>query len=129
MPSCMLWCDREEEISKRGRGVSDTGKHYLDDAILQFRKMKSLAEKALAQISDEEFVNTLDGESNSLALIIKHVGGNLQSRWTDFLTSDGEKEWRHRDREFTLEAEDTRMSLMQLWECGWQALFGALEPL
>jgi hypothetical protein len=102
--------------------------HYLEDAISQFRKMKQLAEKALLQVSDEEFFVLLDEESNSLALTVKHISGNLRSRWTDFLTSDGEKEWRKRDTEFILD-NDSRTSLMQAWEEGWQILFHALTPL
>ncbi len=79
------------------------GSHYLDDAILQFRKLKALAEKALVQVSDEDFFRVLDPESNSVALIVKHMAGNLRSRWMDFLTSDGEKPDRNRDSEFVLE--------------------------
>ena len=102
--------------------------HYLEDAILQFRKMKELAEKALLQVSDEEFFVLLDEEANSLALTVKHISGNLRSRWTDFLTTDGEKEWRKRDTEFII-TDDSRTSLMQAWEDGWQILFNALAPL
>jgi uncharacterized damage-inducible protein DinB len=104
-------------------------KHYLEDSISQFRKMKELAEKALRQISDADFFALLDEESNSVALILKHVSGNLRSRWTDFLTTDGEKEWRQRDSEFVITANDCRESLMQAWEEGWQILFDALRPL
>jgi hypothetical protein len=105
------------------------GEHYLEDSISQFRKMKQLAEKAMRQISDEEFFVLLDKEANSIALIVKHLSGNLRSRWTDFLTTDGEKDWRHRDTEFLLTANDSRESLMQAWEVGWQVLFDALAPL
>jgi hypothetical protein len=104
-------------------------RHYLEDSILQFRKMKQLAEKAMSQISDEEFFALLDEESNSIALTVKHISGNLRSRWTAFLTTDGEKDWRNRDTEFHLTANDSRESLMQAWEAGWQILFEALEPL
>lgn len=103
--------------------------HYLEDSILQFRKMKKLTEKAMQQISDDEFFALLDAESNSVALIVKHISGNLRSRWTDFLITDGEKEWRNRDTEFILSANDSRESLMQAWEDGWQILFDALAPL
>ncbi len=110
--------------------MSDTlVKHYLEDSILQFRGMKKLAERALAQLSDEEFFVNLDAESNSVAQIVKHIAGNLFSRWTDFLTSDGEKEWRKRDTEFMIESGDSRELLMQRWQDGWQTLFQALEPL
>ena len=103
--------------------------HYLEDAISQFRNMKQLAEKALLQVSDDEFFVLLDEESNSLALTVKHISGNLRSRWTDFLTSDGEKEWRKRDTEFIITDDNSRTSLMQAWEDGWQVLFHALTPL
>jgi hypothetical protein len=104
-------------------------RHYLEDAILQFRKMKQLGEKALSQVSDAEFLVLLDQESNSLGLMVKHIGGNLRSRWTDFLSSDGEKEWRQRDGEFMLTEGDSRESLMRAWEAGWEVLFAALMPL
>jgi Protein of unknown function (DUF1572) len=79
-------------------------------------------------VTDEEFFRQIDEESNSLAIIVKHIAGNLKSRWTDFLTSDGEKDFRNRDSEFIAEG-DTRESLMQFWEEGWNCLFVALEPL
>src|SRR5262245_61158992 len=102
---------------------------YLKNARAEFWRTKVLAESALAQVDDAAFFRTLDPESNSLALIVKHVAGNLRSRWTDFLTSDGEKPDRHRDREFLVEGVDTRASLMQRWDEGWTALGDALEPL
>jgi len=102
--------------------------NYHADAIKSFRMYKSLAEKAIAQISDEEFLTAIDDEANSIALIVKHIAGNQISRWTDFLTSDGEKPDRHRDAEFEM-IDDTRLSLMEFWERGWQTLFGAVEPL
>lgn len=103
--------------------------NYLSDAIASFRNYKKLAERALEQISDEEFFKQIDEESNSLAIIVKHIAGNLKSRWTDFLTADGEKDFRDRDSEFIAEG-DTRESLMEFWEESWQILFkelGALE--
>lgn len=103
-------------------------KNYLSDAILSFRNYKELAEKAMAQVRDEEFFRAIDAESNSIAVIVKHIAGNLRSRWTDFLTSDGEKPDRFRDTEFEM-IGDTRESLMQFWESGWETLFGAIEPL
>jgi hypothetical protein len=103
-------------------------KNYLSDAIASFRNYKNLAEKALAQVSDEEFFASIDAEANSMAVIVKHIAGNLRSRWTDFLTSDGEKADRNRDTEFEL-MNDSRESLMRYWESGWQTLFGAIEPL
>jgi hypothetical protein len=103
--------------------------HYLEDALYQFRKLKELAEKAISQVADEHFFSVLDDESNSISIIVKHMAGNLRSRWTDFLTSDGEKPDRHRDSEFVIETEDTRAVFMQRWEAGWRCLFEALEPL
>jgi hypothetical protein len=103
-------------------------KNYLSDAILSFRNYKQMAEKAMAQVSDEEFFASIDEEANSIGVITKHIAGNLRSRWTDFLTSDGEKADRNRDTEFEM-MDDTRESLMQFWESGWQTLFEAIEPL
>ncbi len=103
-------------------------KNYLADAIASFRNYKTMAEKALAQISDEEFFAAIDAEANSIAVIVKHIAGNLRSRWTDFLTSDGEKADRNRDTEFEL-MDDSRESLMKYWEAGWQTLFDPIEPL
>ena len=102
--------------------------NYRNDALEAFRNYKKLAERALEQVSDEEYFKALDAESNSLAVIVKHVGGNLRSRWTDFLTTDGEKPDRDRDGEFVTDA-DTRESLTELWETGWRAVLGALESL
>ena len=102
--------------------------NYRNDALEAFRNYKKLAERALKQVSDEEYFKALDAESNSLAVIVKHVGGNLRSRWTDFLTTDGEKPDRDRDGEFVTDA-DTRESLTELWETGWRAVLGALESL
>jgi len=104
-------------------------KNYLSDAVESFRSYKKMAEAAMAQITDEEFFKTIDAESNSVALIVKHIAGNQRSRWVDFLTTDGEKPDRFRDGEFVAFDEDTRESLMQVWERGWQTLFDAVEPL
>lgn len=104
-------------------------REYLDDALSSFRAYKKLAEKAIEQVNDEEFFVTLDDEANSIALIMKHIAGNLMSRWTDFLNSDGEKPTRNRDMEFVLESANTREELLAYWERGWQVLFSALEPL
>lgn len=104
-------------------------KHYLEEAVRSFRSYKKLAEKAFAQLNDEEFFVRLDEESNSIAVIIKHLTGNMVSRWTDFLTTDGEKPTRHRDMEFVITPETTRADLMQQWERGWQCVFDAIEPL
>lgn len=102
--------------------------NYLEETISGFRSYKKLAERALEQVSDEELFTAIDAESNSLAAICKHIGGNLRSRWTDFLTTDGEKADRNRDAEFVAE-NDSRTSVEQIWETGWNALFAALESL
>lgn len=102
--------------------------NYHSDAVTSFRNYKRMAERAIEQVSDEEFFQAIDAEANSIAVIVKHIAGNLVSRWTDFLTSDGEKPDRHRDTEFEM-IGDTRESLMQFWERGWQVLFDAIEPL
>ena len=110
--------------------MSETvGRMFLDDALKTLRDYKALAEKACAQISDEEFFRAVDAEANSVAVVVKHMAGNMLSRWTDFLTSDGEKPWRDRDSEFELTPDATREELMRLWERGWSCVFGALEPL
>ena len=102
--------------------------NYQTDAVQSFRNYKKMAERAVEQVSEDEFFAMLDTESNSIALIVKHIAGNLRSRWTDFLTTDGEKDFRNRDTEFEL-IGDTRESLMQSWESGWQTLFENIEPL
>jgi uncharacterized damage-inducible protein DinB len=101
---------------------------YLQDSQDVFRYYKNLAERAMAQVTDEQFCAALDGEMNSIAVIVKHMAGNMRSRWTDFLTSDGEKPDRNRDAEFT-EGHESRESMLSVWEEGWQCLFEALEPL
>ncbi len=102
--------------------------NYHADAIKSFRNYKKMAERAIEQVSDEEFYALIDAEANSIAVVVKHVAGNLRSRWTDFLTSDGEKDFRNRDTEFEL-IGDTRASLMEFWESGWQMLFDSIKPL
>jgi hypothetical protein len=94
-----------------------------------FRYHKELAERALAQVDDERFLEPLEGEIDPLAVKVKHVGGNLRSRWRDFLESDGEKPDRRRDGEFELAPGEGRSAIMDLWERGWGELFGALESL
>lgn len=102
--------------------------NYKTDTIEAFRNYKKLAERAIEQVSEDEYFKAIDAEANAIAVIVKHIGGNLRSRWTDFLTSDGEKADRHRDSEFIAES-DTRESLEKLWETGWNALFATLESL
>ena len=103
--------------------------NYLDDARKMMRAYKKLAEKALDQLSDEQFFVQLDEESNSVAVVMKHMAGNMFSRWTDFLTSDGEKPDRNRDMEFVIEANTTKQDVLDYWERGWACVFAAIEPL
>src|SRR5215204_2181899 len=93
-------------------------RHYLDDALHEFRKLKAQADRAVAQVSGEDFFATLDPEANSIAVIVKHLAGNMRSRWTDFLTTDGEKPDRRRDGEFE-DARQSRGELLAEWEEGW----------
>lgn len=109
--------------------MPDEPEVYLEDVRRQFRGQKKLAEKAMGQITDEQFFAALDRESNSIALMVKHVAGNLRSRWLDFYASDGEKPDRHRDGEFEIGAEDTRASLMEKWEAAWKILFDVVGPM
>jgi hypothetical protein len=102
---------------------------YVADSIALFRMYKGLAEKSMTQISDEDFFRLIDPDSNSIAIIVKHIAGNMRSRWTDFLATDGEKPDRHRDAEFEMDPNATRAEIMQLWERGWQLVFDALTPL
>lgn len=101
---------------------------FLDAAFSEFRRYKEYAERAVAQISDARLREPLSPETNSIAVIVKHVGGNLRSRFTDFLTTDGEKPWRDRDSEFIDDFAD-RAAMLAHWERGWACLFGALTPL
>lgn len=101
---------------------------YLEDSIALFRHYKKLGEGAIAQVRDEQLTTALDPEMNSIALIVKHMAGNMRSRWTDFLTSDGEKPDRNRDTEFEAPPQ-TRAQIMEVWESGWARVFAALEPL
>jgi Protein of unknown function (DUF1572) len=105
------------------------GQHYLEDALQTFRDYKKLCERAFAQLSGEDFFRTIDEESNSIAVIMKHLAGNMISRWTDFLTTDGEKSDRNRDMEFVMLPETTRDEMLAYWEKGWQTVFAAIEPL
>ncbi|HEU4982743.1 MAG TPA: DUF1572 domain-containing protein [Acidobacteriaceae bacterium] len=101
---------------------------YIDDARAIFRYYKKLADGAVAQVSDSDLTRTLDPEMNSIAIVMKHMAGNMLSRWTDFLTSDGEKPTRNRDGEFE-GPPASREELLALWERGWAALFAALDGL
>jgi hypothetical protein len=107
----------------------DAGTAYLDEARRSFRGYKRLAEGAMAQLTDDEFFRLIDPDANSVAVIVKHLAGNMRSRFTDFLTSDGEKPSRHRDTEFEMNAGTTRAEVMSWWDTGWQTVFGAIDPL
>lgn len=101
---------------------------YLADSLSLFRYYKGLGERAIAQLTEEQLFEVLDPEMNSIAIIAKHMTGNMQSRWTDFPDADGEKPGRDRDAEFS-DPPASREALMRMWEDGWARVFGALEPL
>ncbi len=101
---------------------------YLTDALAVFRTYKKLGEGALSQVADEQLAVVLDGEMNSIAQIVKHMAGNMRSRWTDFLSTDGEKPNRNRETEF-VDPPVTRAEVLAVWESGWRLVFAALEPL
>ncbi len=103
--------------------------HFLDDCGLQLRSLKTQGDKAIAQVSDGQLFATLDPQSNSIAIIMKHVSGNMRSRWRDFLTTDGEKPDRNRDSEFESDGGDTRDALMTRWEDGWTVFAKAISSL
>ena len=105
------------------------GKIVLEDTELTFRKQRELAERAMAQVDDEQFFRTIDAGSNSIAIIAKHIGGNLRSRWTDFLTTDGEKPDRDRDGEFIAPDSGGRGRVMEVWNDGWAVLFSTFATL
>jgi hypothetical protein len=109
--------------------MSDIASHYLEEAGRQFRGHKRMAETAMSQLRDDDCFVTLDPESNSVAILVKHLAGNMRSRFTDFLTSDGEKPDRFRDREFELSTGTTRADVMHWWEEGWNCVFAAIDPL
>ncbi len=101
---------------------------YIQDSLELFRYYKKLAERAMEQVTDQQLFASLDPESNSIAIVVKHMAGNMRSRWTDFLATDGEKPNRDRDTEFE-QPPATRDALMQSWEEGWALVFSAVEPL
>ena len=116
---------RESENSRMAHQLTTS---YVKDSLDLFRYYKKLAERAIEQCPDEDLFTILDSESNSIAIIVKHMAGNMRSRWTNFLTSDGEKPDRNRDSEFA-EPPMTRAELLAIWGQGWNCLFEALEPL
>ncbi len=106
------------------------GLEFLQKARARIESQKKLAEKAISQVqSDEKLYYCIDNESNSIAIIIHHISGNMISRWTDFFTSDGEKQNRHRPQEFDREFKPTREELMKIWNQGWQVFFNALDSI
>src|SRR5580693_5795661 len=109
--------------------MDSTSSHLLDEIRRLMRGHKRLTEGALAQLKDDDFFVMLDPESNSVAILVKHLAGNMRSRFSDFLTSDGEKPNRFRDQEFELTPSTTRADIMQWWEEGWACVFGAIDPL
>jgi uncharacterized damage-inducible protein DinB len=105
------------------------GEHYLEDTLLQLRKLKDLAERAMAQVAEEDFFALLDAEANSIALVMKHMAGNMRSRWTDFLSTDGEKPDRARDTEFERAETDSRAALEARWQESWKVTLEAIGGL
>jgi hypothetical protein len=109
--------------------MPDLASHYLEEVRRQFHGHKRMAEAAIAQLEDAELFTIIDPESNSVALLVKHIAGNARSRFTDFLTTDGEKPDRFRDHEFEVSATTTREEVMRWWEEGWSRVFSTLESL
>ena len=109
--------------------MSDLATLYIEEARRQFRGHKRMGEAAMAQLNDADFFVALDPESNSVAILVKHLAGNMRSRFTDFLTTDGEKPDRFRDREFELTGTTTRADVMKWWEEGWAIVLGMIESL
>jgi hypothetical protein len=105
------------------------GADYLPGAISELRKYRRLAEAALRQVPEDRLFTAIGPESNSIALVMKHIAGNMRSRWTNFLSTDGEKADRERDNEFEIEPGDDAASIRRKWDHGWELLFAALEPL
>src|ERR1700740_3126032 len=102
---------------------------YIEDSLALFRYYKKLAERAMEQVTDEQLFAVLDEEANSIGIVVKHMAGNMRSRWTNFLTTDGEKPERDRDNEFVMLPETTKDDMLAYWEKGWQSVFDAVEPL
>jgi hypothetical protein len=109
--------------------MADFHQEYLTDVRTQFAKLRTTAERAMAQVGESDFARTLDEDDNSIAIIVKHISGNLRSRCTDFLSSDGEKPDRDRDGEFVLDPDDTRLQLLREWAAAWDLLAATVEAL
>src|ERR1017187_10421130 len=118
-------CDSREYDTS----MTDLASHYLEEMKRQFRGHKRMGEAAIAQLEDMDFLAVLDPESNSVATLVKHIAGNARSRFTDFLSSDGEKPDRFRDREFEVPAKTTRAEVLRQWEQAWAHVFSALDSL
>jgi hypothetical protein len=114
---------------EEGLRMADFGDHYVENVAVEMRKLKTLADRAIAQVRDEDLTAALDPESNSLAVLMRHVGGNLRSRFRDFLISDGEKPDRDRDSEFVAPEGTTRADLRAVWETGWTTLLDSVDAL
>jgi hypothetical protein len=108
--------------------MNSLGNEYLQTVIRRVKYYKDLGDKTFSQLADADFHYQPNEESNSIAVIVQHVAGNMLSRWTNFLTEDGEKEWRQRDDEFSIH-DYSKQQLLELWEKGWQCFTGALESL
>jgi uncharacterized damage-inducible protein DinB len=111
-----------------GQEMNDVAKLYLEDSFRAFRGYRHLAEGAIAQVSDDDLFKLIDAEANSIATVMQHIAGNMRSRWTDFLTSDGEKPDRHRDREFE-QRRATRDELMKEWNEAWELTLATIQSL
>ena len=109
--------------------LTDCAAHYIDEARRQMRGHKRMGEGAMGQLRDEDFFITLDPEGNSVAVLVKHLAGNMRSRFTDFLSSDGEKPDRFRDGEFEITTVTTRADVMKWWDEGWACVFAAIDRL
>ncbi len=109
--------------------MAEFASHYLEEIRRQLRGHKRMAESAMAQMEDKDFFTAIDPESNSVAILVKHIAGNARSRFTDFLTTDGEKPNRFRDQEFEISGEPSRQEIMHWWEEGWSQVFSTLDLL
>lgn len=114
---------------RHNKSMADSDSAYVQEAVRAFRACKKHAEGAFAQLRSEDWFRQIDPEANSVAIIVKHMAGNMRSRWTNFLISDGEKPNRDRDTEFVLDSSTTPEKVMQWWESGWKCVFAAVEPL
>ncbi len=119
----------KSEATLRSTDLSEIGALYIDEAFRSLRGHKRLADESIAQLNDKEFFAVPDAESNSVAIIIKHMAGNMRSRFTDFLTTDGEKPDRNRDQEFIIAADATRAEILAVWEQYWQLVFETLNGI